>query len=77
MPATALSSLFATACTEPPATVVRQNPTMVELRWFNDRGDLDRATPVAQNRCAAYGKQSDFDSIDVDEDMSLATFRCQ
>jgi len=50
---------------------------MVELRWFNDRGNLDQATPVAQSRCAAYGRQSAFDSINVDEDVSLATFRCE
>jgi hypothetical protein len=43
LPAAALSSFFATACTEPPEppTVVQQSPTMVELRWFNDSGSLD------------------------------------
>ena len=76
LPAAVLSSFFATACTEPP-TVVQQSPSMVELRWFNDSGDLEQAKPLAQSRCAEYGKQPDFDSVSMDEDVSLATFRCR
>lgn len=79
LPAAALSSFFATACTEPPEppTVVQQSPTMVELRWFDDSGSLDQATLIARSRCAEYGRQPDFDSLSVDEDVSLATFRCR
>lgn len=79
VPAAVLSSLFATACADPPQppTVVQQSPNMVELRWFNDSGDLIQATPLAQSRCAEYGRQSEFDSISVDRDVSLATFRCR
>jgi hypothetical protein len=79
VPAAVLSSFFATACTEPPEppTVVQQSPNMVELRWFNDSGDLDQATLVARRRCAEYGRQPDLDSISMDEDVSLATFRCR
>ena len=77
--AAALSTLFATACAnapEPPK-VVQQSPSMVELRWFNDRANLDQATLVAQRRCAEYGKQPDFNSLSMDADVSLATFHCQ
>jgi hypothetical protein len=79
LPAAVLSSFFATACTEPPEppTVVQQSPSMVELRWFNESGDLEQAKPLAQSRCAEYGKQPDFDSVSMDADVSLATFRCR
>jgi hypothetical protein len=50
---------------------------MVELRWFNDRADLHQATLVAQGRCGEYGRQPALNSISMDEDVSLATFRCQ
>jgi hypothetical protein len=79
LPAAALSSFFAAACTEvpEPPTIVQQSPSMVELRWFNDSGDLEQAKPLAQSRCSEYGKQPDFDSVSMDEDVSLATFRCR
>lgn len=32
---------------------------------------------LAQRRCAEYDKQPDFNAKSMDEDVSLATFRCQ
>lgn len=71
--------LLTTACAgATDATVVRESPSQIELRWYNDSTGLgsDQAAQVAAGHCARYGKRSSFGSVFMDRDVSLETFQC-
>ncbi len=73
--AAVLLALLTAACAGE-TMVVRESPSLIELRWQNGSDRLDRAELIAAAHCAQYGKRSSFGSMFRDRDVSLATFQC-
>jgi hypothetical protein len=63
------------ACASPVETI-GASPGSVELRWYKYDADFDQAQSVAQAYCGERARRPVLGDTFTDQDVSIATFRC-